>query len=137
PDLTGATLAKHVAVPTTEFASGFADRVTYTFDKTITTPPALALGFMAFLATSSLAPHGAEKRCLVVLCHVNASSSTQVLVDFPDGLLALAVGASVVLGAVRAFSGGAANKDDSQGVSNSATRQTSGSTAGPDLTSVT
>jgi len=122
PDLTSATLQLDAVAGSTKV-----DRVIYNFDADLLTAPTAA-NFQAYLAD------GSEVGGALTATR-NDTNQKQVAVDFTDGTLATAVGASVDAAAVVQFGGATpANQVDEEGLTNAGTVTTTpGKTDDPDL----
>jgi putative cell wall-binding protein len=131
PDLVSVTLR-----PGAE--AGDADEAIFLFDEAVddTTTPPTATAFNLYDADGTVYSGTTNTGTTPVL--VDETNQRQVLVTFASGAADSAVGGNIVDGAVAAADNGAANEQDEVGVANTATApsQTSGRTAGPDLTGV-
>ena len=124
PDLVSATFKPGAT-------STDADQVVYTFDQGVTTT-FVAGDFQVYYVDGSEDSSGSGAR-------INPNNNTQVVVNYTNGTLTDAVGASVLPGAVTATNASGSNQADEVGVagtSGTTGGQTPGRTAGPDLTGV-
>lgn len=132
---TTADLVSATFQPTATAANGTTaiDQVLYTFDQAVTA--ATPADFQVYL-TNATTVTGATNAPFTGRAQINNGNPTQVLVDFPDGTLTNAVGASVLPGAVTDANNNASLADEVGVANQSSSSTTPGRTDGPDLTGV-